>query len=262
MLMLLAVLVAVAGWYFHRVGDQRKAVEWLYGVDGLGRRVCYDYEIISQDGSEVSLRDRKPVVPSWLINCLGIDCFCTVVRANVDLGNSPSIKPIGLLTNLTSLRIEGAAISDFGPLGSLINLEDLHLYRTNVRDLTPLSELHKLETLWIEGTSVSDLTPLKNLARLRCLSAENTKIADLTPLANAKELLILDIQGTRVTSLAPIADLRGLRSVNIENTSISDISPLLKLEDLKHVYLGNTKVPGTQVDQLASEFPECEILTD
>ena len=106
------------------------------------------------------------------------------LRSLHDLGLSgtPELKDLkGLsgLTNLQSMTISGAPVSDVSPLAGLTNLRWLMLDATRVSDLRPLAHLTKLESLFlINGTPVDDLSPLAAIKGLRVLGFSNVLSVD------------------------------------------------------------------------------------
>ena len=84
------------------------------------------------------------------------------------------IRPIGALTNLTSLSIETKSPS-LAPLGALTNLKSLAL-TIKSPSITPLIKLKNLETLILQNVNISHLNTLAELKNLKKLILYNHKI--------------------------------------------------------------------------------------
>lgn len=77
------------------------------------------------------------------------------------------ISPIKNCTELTALDLSyNTHINDYSPLGSLSELETLYLDGTNVRDLSFAKSLKNLSAIAVTESNVTDLTPLEDLPLL------------------------------------------------------------------------------------------------
>lgn len=81
--------------------------------------------------------------------------------------------------------------SDFENLRQLSELRSLHIAFAGVTDITPLSSLINLESLSLFYNQISDITPLANLTNLTELDLDYNQIAEITPLANLTNLTLL-----------------------------------------------------------------------
>ena len=129
------------------------------------------------------------------------------------------IQDIRYMVNLTSLNLNGNAITDLMPLSSLAELRTLRLRQTDISDLSPIAGLTNLEYLELEDNrNLVDFSPLKGLSNLRtlyCFGSLNT-VSDLSFLAgltNLQELQVNNAMG--ITDLSPLAGLTNLRSLYI-----------------------------------------------
>ena len=129
------------------------------------------------------------------------------------------IQDIRYMVNLTSLNLNGNAITDLTPLSSLAELRTLRLRQTDISDLSPIAGLTNLEYLELEDNrNLVDFSPLKGLSNLRtlyCFGSLNT-VSDLSFLAgltNLQELQVNNAMG--ITDLSPLAGLTNLRSLYI-----------------------------------------------
>jgi Leucine-rich repeat (LRR) protein len=80
------------------------------------------------------------------------------------------LAPLGGLTRLEDVCLEGSGITDITPLAKCRELTSLSLSHTGVADVSPLAGLTKLEHLYLSSTLVKDVAPLKGLKSLRELS--------------------------------------------------------------------------------------------
>ncbi len=77
------------------------------------------------------------------------------------------ISPIKNCTELTALDLSyNTHINDYSPIGSLSELETLYLDGTNVRDLSFAKSLKNLSAIAVTESNVTDLTPLEDLPLL------------------------------------------------------------------------------------------------
>ena len=113
-----------------------------------------------------------------------------------------------MLTNLSSLTLDGAAVTDFSFLGSMSNLQSLTITNnlpqpeenTNyVYDFIPISNLTELQELALTGLYFGeiDLTPLK---KLRTVDLSENWAHDIN-LSGLTELTTLSLTGNLVNNL-------------------------------------------------------------
>ena len=146
------------------------------------------------------------------------------------------------LTNLTELSLVGTAVSDLVPLQALTNLITLTLSRTAVSDLAPLQTLTNLTTLTLDEPSVSDLVLLQSLTGLTQLSILNTRVSDLTPLQHLTNLTKLFLSGPAFSDLTPLQHLTNLTKLFLDGPAVGDLAPLQNLIGLTTLYFYNTRV--------------------
>ena len=121
-------------------------------------------------------------------------------------------------SKLTSLFLQGNAITDLMPLENLTDLIVLNLKDNQIKDLTPLMELRKLKNLNLQGNAITDLIPLKNLTDLRQLDLKCNQIRDLTPLVKLGKLKKLMISNNPLNDVSIDQHIPALkeRKVNVE----------------------------------------------
>ncbi len=120
-LVVLTLVCLWFGWLVNRSNQRRKAVAWVWQMDGL---VVYDSQY--DDGV---LFDAEPTGPKWVR-----DFYDQVVFVSL---NKPQVH-------------------DLTPLANLKSLKWLNLENTPVHDLTPLANLKSLELLNLTNTPVSE----------------------------------------------------------------------------------------------------------
>jgi Leucine-rich repeat (LRR) protein len=185
----------------------------------------------------------------------------------LDLSNNKyiqNINALGQLTNLRTLNLSGAAVTDLTPIRNLTELVDLNLSHTQVKDLTPLRYSNKLERLDIGQTDVTDISVLEKmpelrelilielnvsdfnflayLSKLQKLNLRKSKISDLTPLGQLGELNDLNLTGTPAQDLGPISDLVRINTLSIDSTKIKDLSALKRFENLSTLNANYTAI--------------------
>jgi Leucine-rich repeat (LRR) protein len=101
-------------------------------------------------------------------------------------GLTHEIKPLVLpdlsrLTELSSLSVRYAEMTDLSPLLKLPSLFDLSLRFCIIDDYSALSELTGLRRLGINDSDLSDVTPLAGLTELLHLNLDRNQIEDLSP---------------------------------------------------------------------------------
>lgn len=147
-LIAVAILAIVFGWYTTKVTRQKRAVA---AIRQLGGSVQYDFDE-SAFGSE-GLDGSARVSPFWLRQLLGDDFFGNVI----------------------AVRIESKDMTDanLACLKDLIHLRSLYLQSPQITGagLAHLNELDELEVLVIGCPITEDsVEPLKSLHKLRRLS--------------------------------------------------------------------------------------------
>jgi hypothetical protein len=133
--------------------------------------------------SDVRVTDFSPL--QYLPNLKGL----SISRSTVDL-----LQLVGL-TQIQSLNLWDAKISNTSALGILVNLHRLTLWECGVVELTPLRTLVDLQSLTLRNF-VSDLSPLKGLTKLHSLRLFGGIISSLSPLEglnNLQSLALHDI---------------------------------------------------------------------
>lgn len=171
---------------------------------------------------------------------------------------SPDLGVLTLLPALKELDVSGLVLSSASmkALGALQNLESLKVSTCAITDITALSNLSHLKTLDLSGNVVKDISPLGHLSALENLDLSNNPITNHQTLqycANLKKLNLTNTQLDRVDFLSGLANLQVL---DISDNKVDSIAALEKCSNLKELYASYNKL--TAIDVL----PKLPKLTD
>lgn len=117
------------------------------------------------------------------------------------------IKPISLLSQLTSLHIANLINSDISLLGKLVNLERLSLSSNRIKDITAIGNLVKLKYMYLYNNEIENIEPLAALTQLSEVYLKDNQIKDISSLSNLNELKKIDIRNNLSIDLRHLADL-------------------------------------------------------
>jgi hypothetical protein len=134
----------------------------------------------------------------------GLECLVSLEDLSLYSGTATDLGPIGGLTKLRLLYLEGTSYEDLSPLSGLTALESFAAVDAPIRDLSPLAGLTRLVQVSADLTNVEDLSPLAALPRLVTVTVVETPVSDISPLAELPELALLRLSRSRVTSLMPL----------------------------------------------------------
>lgn len=152
-------------------------------------------------------------------------------------------------------------LSDIRPLSVLSKLSTVILYYTDVSDIGPLASLSKLQKLDLDGCKVSNLAPLSMLVLLEDLHLGSNSITDITSLARLVRLTSLELQGNGITDVSALSGLTALKRLNLTDNMVvnvyNELSPLIELEVL---YLSGNPIAAGEVDLLRYALSGCEIV--
>jgi hypothetical protein len=140
---------------------------------------------------------------------------------------------LGNFTELHSLTIERARISDVSSLRNVKHLEHLILEDTDVSDVSALAELTSLRVLNLSGSKVADLRPLEKLAQLRELDLGNLPATDISVIRGLSDLESLELINTKFTSAAPIFKLKKLKRLNAVSAHLNGVLPAGEIDRLE-----------------------------
>ena len=148
---------------------------------------------------------------------------------------------MGVLKNLSELRIRSKELSDISALRNLASLSTLELSNTGVSDISALRNLASLSTLELSNTGVSDISVLRNLTSLSTLELSNTGVSDISVLRNLTSLSTLNLSNTQVNDISALSGLKSLHTLDLSGIKIKDLSALSGLCALKRLNIQNSK---------------------
>lgn len=180
--------------------------------------------------------------------------------------------PIGKLTSLKCLWLDGITAEDFSFIANLTELTELYVMDSGVQDISFVENLEQLWNVSFYGNYLMDVSPLAGHDRLEVLSlAQNSFLQDISPLAQLPVLNEVGLHYCNISDIAPLTELENLELLNLSGNPISnleelkkmpqlkvlaldecglkDISPLAELTGLKQLYLENNEL--TDISSLA-----------
>ena len=179
-------------------------------------------------------------------------------------GNDDGLWNLRRVSNLHSLRVDGAAITDKGlqNIARLTSLRTLRLANTEVTDegLRVFGSLPNLRELQVTGGRITDrgLAHLAELVHLETLDLRRTGITDegLRHLARLTAVRGLELRETRISDagLVHLKPLAVLKWLSLENTRVTDAG-LMHLTGHKHLarlYFKQTRVSSAGVARFLS----------
>ena len=181
---------------------------------------------------------------------------------SLDLTNNQisDISALEELTNLTWLSLRSNQISDISALRGLNNLTILELASNQISDISPLKDLTNLTWLSLALTQISDISALEGLINLSELYLGLNQINDISALKNLTNLAELRLHSNQISDISALRGLIHLTELDLRNNQISDIGVLKELTHLTELILWGNQIRETQLEELASELPNCRIL--
>jgi len=178
--------------------------------------------------------------------------YCTNLTS-LNLGDAQitDISPLVKLNHLQSLYLGGATqITDISPLSELIELTDLVLSHTQIDDISPLAKMRNLQWLDLYGTQVTDILLLAKFVDLQVLALGNTQITDISPLQGLTKLQRLGLASNPIGSdISLLSVFNDLQFLDLQNTNLTDVSPLAEISNLQTLWIGSN--PITDISTLA-----------
>ncbi len=173
--------------------------------------------------------------------------------------------PIGELTSLKYLLLDGITAEDFSFIANLTELTELYVMNSGVKeisfvenleqlwnvsfygnyllDVSPLAGHNKLEVLSLAQNSfLEDISPLAQLPVLNEVGLHYCNISDISPLTGLGNLEMLNLSGNPVSNLEELKKMPQLRVLGLDDCGLRDISSLADLTGLKQLYLGNNEL--------------------
>lgn len=120
-----------------------------------------------------------------------------------------------------------------------------------------------VKALRIEGTELRDLFGLEKFECLETVQLGRNRIENLSAFQNThsrESILFLDLSFNKIQDLSPLAALSNLETLDLRSNQISSINPLLRMKQLKKLDLSGNPLEQSQIEELRSTLPDCEIL--
>jgi serine/threonine protein kinase len=164
-------------------------------------------------------------------------------------------------TDLSELNLSQFHLTptDVEQLRHMTNLTHLHLSETGIVNLSPLSGLTNLTYLYLNGNALSNIDALKGLTNLTHLYLALNAISDISALSELANLKVLNLNVNRVSDLSPLSGLTHLTDLYLSENKISDLSPLESLSNLQAILLKRNPLTDSDITNLQSHLPNCEI---
>lgn len=153
------------------------------------------------------------------------------------------ITPLSGLSALTTLDLSNNAISDISALTGLSALTNLNLSANTVASISPLAACSALETLDVSSNKIANLTALKGKTSLGALSAAGNQISDLSPLSGCTALKLLDVSTNGITDLTPVASLKTLQTLAADHNGIAALPSFAAAQSLTKISVNNNAIP-------------------
>lgn len=140
-----------------------------------------------------------------------------------------------LLPNLTELKLSNSIIATVRDLGtSLTNLRTLWLSRAGLSDLDGISSVSSLKELYLAFNHIEDVSPVSMLDQLEILDLEGNNVSDITQvefLCLCSSLKILTLEGNPIcTAPNALSSQEEIRSYDYRS-AIHKVVPNVKILD-------------------------------
>lgn len=146
---------------------------------------------------------------------------------------------LNLATGLTSLTLNGNAISDVSPIAALGNLTAANLALNEITSFAALGNLAKLVTLQLQQN----------------LNSTKPKLLSLVGIDKLTGLTAITANYTALRSLGPVAGHPTLKNLTATNNQITDVGALAKVGS----QLTNVDLSGNQIADLSTLKPNAYI---
>jgi len=137
------------------------------------------------------------------------------------------------LTNLTSLELSGASVTNFDFLTNLTQVASLALSGTQVPNGSALLGLSNLTFLSLTSSAVTNIAALNTTSnRLITLDLTGDSLVEVSFLTNFNQLLNLRLDDNPLADLSPLARLTNLQSLTLQQDFLTTLAPLASLKNL------------------------------
>jgi|GEM_PF-1997783 len=181
---------------------------------------------------------------------------CNNLRTLYLGGNNISdLSPLSNLTNMVDLSIafNKGTINDFSFFDSLSNMQSLDLMSANISQIDFITKLPNIQILRLEDNPISDFSPISGLNSLTMLFLRNTQLSDLSLLVGKDNLTNLDLRKTKINDISVLSGLSNLAYLYLGENEISDISSISGLRELIYLELSNLNIDSQDIQFLSYE---------
>ena len=218
-----------AQWKAYATLDSATCTAFECRVRTLGPKAKVVLDDPANAGKRVRMDEPTQPQLASLANAPGITKLNLAIatRPGGFYEHATDFKPVGALTQLEELSMDGSFNSDLTAFEPLIHLEKLTLLDTSsMTSLNGLASLVNLKSFEVSIQSFSDLSPLGELTNLQSLKLRSGSKLDLSPLAKLGALRELDLVAFHNTSMKPLGGLKGVRTLSISGNSLTDMDAL------------------------------------
>lgn len=169
-----------------------------------------------------------------------------------DLDEELDLAPLGAMTQLRKLSLNGQRISDPSFLSALSALETLRLDGCGLTELDALSSMSALRYVSVSDNEISDLSAFLGAIELTELKAARNRIADIEGLANCTRLKTVDLSGNRISDASILGKSAPyLVTLDLSDNRISELSFLAGAAELQTLRADGNAIPRAELGSLA-----------
>lgn len=153
-----------------------------------------------------------------------------IVTLDVRPSDAPKVKSLSGIQkcdHLRSLVLIDQEVHDLAPLGSMTSLIGLNVEGNGLTSITPLAPLVQLEWLHVGHNELDGLEALTGMTRLTLLNAQDNHLASVIPLAGCTALSDLNLRNNQLTSLEGLGQLKSLQQVFVGGNPLTTLKPLI-----------------------------------
>lgn len=153
-----------------------------------------------------------------------------IVTLDVRPSEAPKVESllgIQKCDHLRSLVLIDQAVRDLAPLGSMTSLIGLNVEGNGLTSISPLAPLVQLEWLHVGRNELDGLEALKGMTALKLLNAQENQLASVIPLAGCTALSDLNLRNNQLTSLEGLGQLTSLQQVFVGGNPLTTLKPLI-----------------------------------
>jgi len=187
------------------------------------------------------------------------DVWKNILRKQNLIPEDPDSEQLHAMTGKSSLDFERVSMEKIEALTVFSNLRSLTIFDAPLTDISPISSMKLLKVLKISQVPVSDFSSIRSLNMLEELDISNTGISELDPLANLIQLKKLNISGTNLKVLKGLEGLLNLEELDVASTNLRSLRPIEGLKNLKKLSCFNTRLNSRSVDSFKQSVPDCEV---